>query len=123
MGNAALTQLPQNIGNLTRLRRLGLKSCGLTQLPDSFTRLASLVELFVTDNRLEALPEGAGFCFWWAVCEAVVVLVAFLKERAAPQQRSPLNAHNQHYRTKNNRTKKALARSRASSSCRPRSTP
>lgn len=39
-------------------RILGLKSNLLTSLPQSFTRLVSLVELFITDNRLVTLPNG-----------------------------------------------------------------
>lgn len=30
----------------------------LVSLPDSFSRLTGLVELFLTDNRLETLPDG-----------------------------------------------------------------
>lgn len=39
-------------------RILGLKSNRLSQLPPTFTRLCSLVELFLTDNQLATLPEG-----------------------------------------------------------------
>lgn len=40
-------------------RKLGLKSNALAQLPSSFTRLTRLVELFITDNELSELPQGA----------------------------------------------------------------
>jgi hypothetical protein len=50
--------LPDTFGQLTSLRRLGLKSNRLVQLPGSFTQLASLVELFITDNLLEGFPQG-----------------------------------------------------------------
>lgn len=58
MGNQ-VTQLPEQFGDLTSLIRLGLKSNRLTELPGSFTQLTNLVELFITDNKLTTLPQGA----------------------------------------------------------------
>lgn len=54
-----LKVLPQDLGSLRSLIRLGLKSNQLAELPRSFTQLTSLVELFLTDNLLTTLPEGA----------------------------------------------------------------
>lgn len=57
MGNQ-ISQLPEHFGDLTSLIRLGLKGNKLTELPASFTQLTSLVELFITDNKLTTLPQG-----------------------------------------------------------------
>lgn len=43
-----------------RQRRLGLKGNLLRELPESIGGLASLAELFITDNRLESLPAAMG---------------------------------------------------------------
>jgi hypothetical protein len=37
-------------------------ACRLRSLPDSFSRLTALVELFLTDNCLTELPAGIGAC-------------------------------------------------------------
>jgi hypothetical protein len=57
-----LMSLPETIGNLTSLYRLGLKSNQLEALPESFGGLTSLVELFLTDNCLRAFPASISQC-------------------------------------------------------------
>ncbi|KAK9862504.1 hypothetical protein WJX84_009525 [Apatococcus fuscideae] len=59
MGNS-LESLPESIGDLKQLYRLGLKSNKLKALPSSFGGLQALVELFATDNVLEQLPAEMG---------------------------------------------------------------
>lgn len=46
-----LLAVPEELCNLSRLYRLGLKTNQLQRLPAQLGRLTSLVELFVTDNR------------------------------------------------------------------------
>ncbi|KAK9834070.1 hypothetical protein WJX81_007769 [Elliptochloris bilobata] len=57
-----LAVLPEEIGNLSALYRLGLKGNKLTALPASVGTLVSLVELFITDNQLAELPAELGQC-------------------------------------------------------------
>lgn len=54
-----LNALPEALGCLTSLTRLGLKGNQLAALPGSFVGLTNLVELFLTDNKLTTLPQGA----------------------------------------------------------------
>lgn len=56
-----LTRLPSEIGQLSALRRLGLKGNALVRLPSSIGDLSLLVELYLTGNILEALPNEVRF--------------------------------------------------------------
>lgn len=55
-----LSEVPEDIGGLARLRRLGLKGNRLTCLPPSIGQLRALEELYLTDNALTALPPSIG---------------------------------------------------------------
>ena len=54
-------ELPKSVKGLVKLRVLHLHKTGLTQLPDDFGDLKSLVELHITENNfLQSLPESFG---------------------------------------------------------------
>lgn len=55
-----LASVPDSVGDLRLLYRLGLKDNQLVCLPSSLGRLSSLVELFLTGNQIQALPESLG---------------------------------------------------------------
>jgi len=55
-----LSQLPDNIGQLSELRSLFIEKHDLTELPDSFTMLANLKHLYISNNWLTSLPEEFG---------------------------------------------------------------
>lgn len=52
--------LPKELGNLNRLRELGLEGNKLTQLPETIQELVYLEVLRVESNRLMALPSTIG---------------------------------------------------------------
>ena len=54
-GNPSLTRLPDEIGNLSRLRNLELEGCGLTSLPEGISRLSGLESINVSNNKLTVL--------------------------------------------------------------------
>ncbi|WP_182407308.1 leucine-rich repeat domain-containing protein [Psychrobacter sp. GP33] len=53
-----LTELPESIGKLTRLRRLIVSKNQLDRLPDSIGQLINLECLDISDNPLTTLPES-----------------------------------------------------------------
>lgn len=53
-----LTELPESIGQLTRLRRLMVSNNQLDRLPDSIGQLINLECLDISDNPLTTLPES-----------------------------------------------------------------
>ena len=55
-----LSQLPDNIGQLSELRSLFIEKHDLTELPDSFTMLANLKHLYISNNWLTSLPAEFG---------------------------------------------------------------
>ena len=55
-----LSQLPDNIGQLSELSSLFIEKHDLTELPDSFTMLANLKHLYISNNWLTSLPEEFG---------------------------------------------------------------
>ena len=55
-----LSQLPDNIGQLSELKSLFIEKHDLTELPDSFTMLANLKHLYISNNWLTSLPEEFG---------------------------------------------------------------
>ena len=55
-----LTELPENLGNLSRLQELYVNSNRLTQLPDSIVKLKMLSVLNANSNRITVLPENIG---------------------------------------------------------------
>jgi len=58
--NYDLEKLPENIGELKNLKRLGLSVCGLKELPESFCDLAELEVLHLQHNKLTKLPDSIG---------------------------------------------------------------
>ncbi|MGI4858441.1 MAG: NEL-type E3 ubiquitin ligase domain-containing protein [Janthinobacterium lividum] len=55
-----LTDLPEGIGQLQRLRRLSLNENQLSRLPDAIGELHALRSLRIADNELSMLPESVG---------------------------------------------------------------
>jgi len=55
-----LTQLPREIGQLTRLTHLNLSYNQLTQLPTEIGNLTQLTCLYLSSNRLTQLPKEIG---------------------------------------------------------------
>jgi len=53
-----LTELPAEVGQLLKLKRLDLWKNRLTKLPEQIALLTNLEELILTDNLLTELPEG-----------------------------------------------------------------
>jgi len=58
--NNRVSSLPESIANLTNLRTLDLRDNGLAALPESIGNLENLWWLDVSDNCLECLPESIG---------------------------------------------------------------
>ena len=58
-GNQLLT-LPESLGQLSRLRLLDLSHNRLTTLPESLGELKQLQQLYLTHNQLTSLPESLG---------------------------------------------------------------
>ena len=55
-----VSQLPDNIGQLSELGSLYIEKHDLTELPDSFTMLANLKHLYISNNWLTSLPQEFG---------------------------------------------------------------
>ena len=55
-----ITQLPNNIGQISELESLFIEKHDLLELPDSFTLLTNLVTLGISNNYLISLPEDFG---------------------------------------------------------------
>ena len=55
-GNVNLHTLPRTIGDLGKLKRLNISSCGMSKLPNDLVRCTALQSLWLRHNRLEALP-------------------------------------------------------------------
>tara|TARA_B110000438_G_C15803824_1_gene646369 strand:- start:681 stop:1673 length:993 start_codon:yes stop_codon:yes gene_type:complete len=55
-----MTQLPDNIGNITEITTLYLEKHDLTSLPNNITLLSNLSNFFVSNNWLAFLPENFG---------------------------------------------------------------
>ena len=58
--NQQLTQLPENVGNLTNLSSLYLEWNILTQIPTSFSELTNLTNFAISNNYLTSLPNDFG---------------------------------------------------------------
>lgn len=57
----SLSEFPKSVKGLVKLRVIRVHATGLTQLPDDFGDLRSLVELHITQcNSLQSLPESFG---------------------------------------------------------------
>ncbi len=54
----SISQLPEDIGNLTNLSSLYLDYNNLTQLPETIGRLQNLESLTLNNNQLSNLPEA-----------------------------------------------------------------
>ena len=52
--------IPESISNLNDLRKLYLEWNQITELPDSFTELTALVQLYISNNQLSTVPENFG---------------------------------------------------------------
>ena len=59
-----LTELPESLGQLTRLQSLNLSNNQLTVLPEWLSRLAQLHSLDLSYNQLAALPESLSKLAW-----------------------------------------------------------
>ena len=55
-----VSQLPDNIGQLTELESLFIEKHDLTALPVSFTLLSNLNNLYISNNWLTSLPDDFG---------------------------------------------------------------
>jgi internalin A len=60
MSGFGLTELSENIGQLTELNELNLNGNQLTALPESIGQLTQLQRLYLDNNQLTALPESIG---------------------------------------------------------------
>jgi hypothetical protein len=58
--NPTITSLPENLGDLKKLRVLNLRDCKLTKLPHSIGELEDLELLDLRGNALTQLPESFG---------------------------------------------------------------
>lgn len=58
--NQQLTQLPDDIGQLSNLKQLYLEWNNFTSLPSSFSQLSNLENLAISNNWLTALPNDFG---------------------------------------------------------------
>jgi internalin A len=55
-----IEELPESIGQLTKLTSLNLNNNRMTALPDSIGQLTCLTSLDLSNNKLKALPESIG---------------------------------------------------------------
>jgi Leucine-rich repeat (LRR) protein len=55
-----MMSLPDDIGNLEKLKSLNLQGSCLNELPESITKLTNLVELLAYGVGLQSLPENFG---------------------------------------------------------------
>ena len=55
-----LTEIPEEIGDLTQLETLSLEKAGITALPDSICNLVSLRSLNIKGTSVATLPEDIG---------------------------------------------------------------
>ena len=55
-----ITTIPESIGNLTDLRKLYLEWNAIESLPDTFSNMSALVQLYISNNNLSVLPENFG---------------------------------------------------------------
>jgi len=55
-----ITELPQEIGNMSSLTMLSARGCALTTLPASIGALSSLEDLFLNNNQISYLPPEIG---------------------------------------------------------------
>ena len=53
-----LTELPKEIGNLTNLKRLNIRTNNFTKLPKEIGNLINLEKLYIDCNNLEISPDG-----------------------------------------------------------------
>ena len=53
-----LTELPKEIGNLTNLKRLDIRTNNFTKLPKEIGNLINLEKLYIDCNNLEISPDG-----------------------------------------------------------------
>ncbi|ORX64928.1 L domain-like protein [Anaeromyces robustus] len=54
------TSLPNNIGNLKKLKELSLYGNPIKTIPDTIGDLESLEDLYLADNQIESIPESIG---------------------------------------------------------------
>jgi len=55
-----LYNLPSNIGNLKKLKRLYVNDCNLSYLPDSICDISTLSNIYCCDNNIVEFPENIG---------------------------------------------------------------
>jgi leucine-rich repeat protein SHOC2 len=56
-GNQRLNNFPDSLFCLTELTALSMRECSLTQVPQAITHLVKLKDLNLSDNTLDSLPE------------------------------------------------------------------
>ncbi|MGP8214259.1 MAG: leucine-rich repeat domain-containing protein [Bacteroidia bacterium] len=60
LSRTGITQIPDNIGNMTQLDRLILSENKIRILPESIGKLSNLKTLYLFHNELASLPESLG---------------------------------------------------------------
>jgi len=60
LSNKDITEIPEEIGELTNVKSLDLSFNHISKLPDSIAKMTSLEELFLMRNSICELPEGIG---------------------------------------------------------------
>lgn len=58
VGSEKLTELPESLGQLTKLRSLNLTDNELTELPNWFSKLTTLRSIWLNGNKLRDLPAS-----------------------------------------------------------------
>jgi uncharacterized protein YwqG len=56
--NSAITELPESIGNLKNLQTLNVMNCQLQRLPESLFSLPKLMYIFADNNQISVVPEN-----------------------------------------------------------------
>lgn len=60
LSNKDITEIPEEIGELTNVKTLDLSFNHISKLPESITKLTNLEELFLMRNSISELPENIG---------------------------------------------------------------
>jgi len=58
LSHEGLTELPDSVTNLTKLKSLDLSGNRLTELPESIVNLTNLTTFYLSENRVSALPDS-----------------------------------------------------------------
>lgn len=60
LSNKGITELPDELGDLSQLEEIDLSYNNIKQLPDSLFRLTNLKTILMTRNELETIPAAIG---------------------------------------------------------------